>query len=172
MADRPAATGTPPPSAATPPPETGGDGGWFVKHPHGGGGTGTTFASDTTSAVAAVAAVLAGECAAALESPSPAAVLQRAVGVASQATLPKGPSRIELRVHALFRRRDAMVFSGMRVKTAAIVGGGSALNNKKVQQASDTWGAFYPNNSLDAVGPGLGCIVALCDRSSISYRIR
>jgi hypothetical protein len=78
------------------------------------------------------------------------AVVQRAVSACSQATLPKGPSRLELRVYVLFRRQAAWVFSGMRVKTAALEGG-SALNNKKVQQAcTETWGAFYPNNSLDA----------------------
>lgn len=121
--------------------------GWFVKHPHGGGGTGTIFAPDVQSVEDAVSEVLGGSSGAGHSS---CAVVQRAVSTCSQATLPKGPSRLELRVHVLFRRRVAWVFSGMRVKTAALKGG-SALNNKKVQQAcKETWGAFYPNNSLDA----------------------
>ena len=119
-----------------------------MKHPFGGGGTGTIFAPDSLSAQHAVTAVLNGSTGA---PPSSCAVLQRAVSTRSQATLPKGPSRLELRVHVLFRRRAAWVFSGMRVKTAA-VDGASALNNKKVQKAacSETWGVFYPHNSLEA----------------------
>eukprot|EP01043_Picozoa_sp_COSAG02_P076543 COSAG02_NODE_16312_length_1093_cov_2.344064_1_plen_253_part_00 len=118
-----------------------------MKHPQGGGGTGTVFAPDAKSVRDAVGEVLGGSSGAGHSS---CAVVQRAVSTTNQATLPKGPSRLELRVYVLFRRKAAWVFSGMRVKTAALEGG-SALNNKKVQQAcAETWGAFYPNNSLDA----------------------
>ena len=73
---------------------------WYVKHPKGGGGIGCIHATDASGVASAVTSVLSDEAI-----PTATAVLQRALACEAQAQLPRGPSRIELRVQVLLRRR-------------------------------------------------------------------
>ena len=68
-------------------------GGWYVKHPRKGGGDGCSFCMTAAEAAAASRVVLADT-----QHPTATCVVQRAVPLGMQALLPRGPSRIELRL--------------------------------------------------------------------------
>ena len=103
---------------------------YFVKHPRSSGGNGTFPAANSDMACARAIMVL--------NLAQDAVVIQRAVVPAS---LPRGACRFELRVWALLRQKECLLFEHHRAKTAI-----TGLMNRQVQTNMDAFGRFYADN--------------------------